>query len=144
MNYKKRSRWEILSDVLEACNGSSGVCLTVIMRKANLNSLYTAHCIDILVKSNLLRVIDQPIGNPRQNNNTRIYWRYVKTPEGKAFIELFDKVQKMVMNQNEVIPKWYRDHMREYMREYRKNRARGSLNERAIGNSVLCEIQGQS
>lgn len=96
-----RSRWEILRDVLEACDGNSGVCLTTIMRKANLNSLYAAYCIDILVKSNLLRVIDQPIGNPRHNNNTRTYPRYVKTPEGKAFIDLLDKAQKMVVNHNE-------------------------------------------
>lgn len=71
------------------------------MRKANLNSLYAVHCIDILAKSNLLRVVDQPIGNPRQNNNTKTYPHYVKTPEGKAFLDLFDKIQKMVMNHDE-------------------------------------------
>lgn len=99
--HANRSRWEILHDVLEACNDNGGVCLTALMRKANLNSLYAVNCIDILVKSNLLRVIAQPIGNPRQNNNTRTYRCYVKTPEGKAFLNLFDKIKKMVENHNE-------------------------------------------
>lgn len=99
--HANRSRWEILRDVLEVCNGNGGVCLTTIMRKANLNSLYAANCIDILVESNLLRVIGQPIDNPRQNNNARIYRRYVKTFEGKAFVDLFNKVQEMVVNRNE-------------------------------------------
>lgn len=75
--------------------------MTTIMRKANLNSFYAALCIDILVKSNLLRVVDQSIGNPRQNNNSKTYHRYVKTLEGKVYIDLFDEIQKMVVNFDE-------------------------------------------
>jgi len=96
-----RSRWEILCDVLDACDGKSGVCLTTIMRKANLNSLYAELCIAILVESKLLQVIDHPTGNPRQNNNTRTYSCYVKTSKGRAFLDSFNNIRKMLANPNE-------------------------------------------
>lgn len=99
--YGNRSRWEILCDVLDACDYKNGACLTTIMRKANLNTLYAELCIAILVESNLLQVIDHPTGNPRQNNNTKTYPCYVKTSKGKAFLDLFDNIEKMLENPNE-------------------------------------------
>ena len=91
-----RSRWEILRDVLESCNGNPGICLTAIIQKANLNTCQAAYFIDVLSKSNLLRVIDRSRENPRQKNKKRMYVRYTKTSKGKAFVDLFDKLQKMV------------------------------------------------
>lgn len=103
-----RSRWEIFRDVLESCNGNPGVCLTVIIRKANLNTCQAAYFIDVLSKSNLIRVVDRSNENPRQKNKKRMYVRYTKTPKGKAFVDLFDKLQKMVdapadINYNKVL-----------------------------------------
>ena len=77
----KRSRQEIISQILEICMNINGASKTKIVYQANLNFKTVNPYLDLLIKNGLIMV------------NEKQVTLYETTQEGKSMLERLKKVQ---------------------------------------------------